>query len=213
MNCKEAWGHLWAFCEGSLGAADRGRLEEHLARCPGCSAERVRIDRTMRAMGALGEIEPRADFQERLWQRIDAWEGRKGTFWLAVVAGFIQRNRRFLATSLVAFCLALFGGLFVMKGIMAPGGQVADRGGTGYEGIALDAAKGAGAGQDRVRSDFVLREIPYQAPLATVSGTDPADTIYVRFPTRNLTPPGGMPAPTYVYEPVVTPVGESEPIF
>jgi hypothetical protein len=80
-------------------------------------------------------------------------------------------------------------------------------------GVGLTEAASPSVAQNDVRQDFVLREIPYSAPVLSVSDKDTPDTVYVRFPTRDLTPPRGVVGNNYVYEPVVTPVSESEPIF
>jgi anti-sigma factor RsiW len=115
MNCKSVEDLLWGLCEGSLGEGSARSVEEHLAVCRRCSHARDRVQSSLAAMRGVGEIEPSADFQARLWQRIDAWETRRRPFWVAVWAGFIARNRRLVVTSGVAFAVALLGGLYAMK--------------------------------------------------------------------------------------------------
>jgi hypothetical protein len=177
----------------------------------------------MRAIGqGAGEIEPSRDFAARLWQRIDAWETGRRALWTKLLAGFFARNRRLVVTSAVTFAVALAGGLYIMKGVVGPdmaARQTAavDRGTTSYEGVGLATARpeaGAPSGlrQDYVQ-DYVLREIPYSAPVLRVSDSNTGDTIYVRFPTREIAPPRGMAGDNYIYQPVTTPVSESEPIF
>jgi anti-sigma factor RsiW len=217
MSCKQVRELLWALLEGTVGQGDRSALEDHLRTCPACRGERAAAERTLAAMRGLPRIEPAADFQARLWRRVDDWETGRVPLW-RVALGFAQRNRRVLATSLVAFAVALVGGLYVINGVLEPGGQpgaqIAERrAASGYEGVGLNAARSVAVSQPEVKPDYVLREIPYSAPLATLSRGDVRDTVYTRYPTRDLTPPGGLPMPTYVYEPVVTPVTGTEPVF
>jgi hypothetical protein len=209
MDCRHIAELLWALCEGSLGERERRSAEEHLAGCPGCTRARAEAERVLAAMRATGEIEPTSDFGQRLAARIDSWEERRN-FWPAVVAGFVWRNRRVAAVSFAAFAVALVGGLYFMRGATGPEMRA-----TGYEGIAERVASPS-VGRDGLEPDFVLRDIPYRAPVSTVSAqsrSDRPDTIYVDYPTRYLTPHGGLPGSNYVYESVVTPVSEAEPIF
>jgi anti-sigma factor RsiW len=213
MNCKQVREFLWALCEGPVDQGRRTALEDHLKTCPACRRERAAIERTFTAMRGLPQIEPAADFQARLWGKIDAWEAGRFPFW-RVALGFAQRNRRVLATSLVAFAVALVGGLYMINGVLGPSGQLAERQpATDYEGVGLNAARSVAASESEVKPDYVLREIPYSAPLATLSRGDAPDTVYTRYPTRDLTPPGGSLMPTYVYEPVMSPVTVTEPVF
>ncbi|MFZ1945993.1 MAG: zf-HC2 domain-containing protein [bacterium] len=210
MDCKHIEELLWALCEGSLGERERRSVEEHLTGCPGCARARARAEGVLRAMRTVSVIEPSADFPERLWSRIDAWEARRG-FWPAVWAGLVWRNRRIAAVSLAAFAVALVGGLYFMRSTTGP-----DMRATGYEGIAERVAVPATGDREGIEPDFVLRDIPYRTPVSTVSArirSDRPDTIYVDYPTRYLTPHGGLPGSNYVYESVVTPVSEAEPIF
>lgn len=229
MNCRNAEDLLWSLCEGSL-AEDSARLVgEHLAGCAKCRRARAEIQTMLAAMRSVGEgvgeIEPSPDFQARLQERIDAWEIRKRVFWITVWAGFLARNRRLLAASGVAFAVALAGGLYVMRGFVGPGHmvakqseaakptEVANRGAASYEGVGLTRTGSGPAPESGVRQDYVLREFPYSAPVLRASDKDAPDTIYVRYPTRDLTPPRGIAGDNYIYQPVVTPVSEGEPIF
>ena len=64
-----------------------------------------------------------------------------------------------------------------------------------------------------VKPDYVLREIPYSAPLChAVARRCPRYHLYALSDERPHAP-GGLPVPTYVYEPVVTPVTGTEPVF
>jgi hypothetical protein len=209
MDCKHIDELLWALCEGSLDERERRLAEEHLAGCPGCARARARAEGVLMAMRSVGEIEPSADFAGRLWGRIDAWEAKRG-FWPAVWAGFVWRNRWVAAVSVAAFAVALVGGLYFMRSATGPEMRA-----TGYEGIAERVASPAGD-RDGLKPDFVLRDFPYRTPVSTVSArslSDRPDTVYVDYPTRYLTPRVGLPGSNYVYESVVTPVSEGEPIF
>lgn len=223
MNCKKVEDLLWSLCEGSLAEDSARSVREHLSSCAQCSRARAQIQSTLAAMRGIGEgvgeIEPGRDFEARLRQRIDAWETGRRAFWITVWAGFLARNRRLLVTSGVAFAVALVGGLYVMRDVVGPDqrmakeGAVSNQGATSYEGVGLTGTGSGSVAQGSVRQDYVLREIPYSVPVLTVSDEDNPDTIYVRFPTRDLAPPRGVAGDNYIYQPVVTPVSEGEPIF
>ena len=213
MNCEKTQELLWALCEGTLDRDTAGALNEHLRLCGSCRRELAGVRQTLGALKAVGTIEPRADFQERLCQRIDAWEARRGATWLTVVGSFVRGNRRLLATSTMAFALALFGGLYLIHNALGPGPVLTQQAatppartpeGTGYEGIVPVT------GTDQ---NFVMREIPYQSQLVTVIRKEGADTIYTRFPTREITPPRGLVPDNYIDGPAVTPVSTAEPIY
>jgi hypothetical protein len=113
----------------------------------------------------------------------------------------------------MAFVLALFGGLYVLHNALGPGPVVTEQAatrpaatpeGTGYEGIV------PAAGTDQ---NFVMREIPYESQLVTIIRKEGADTIYTRFPTREITPPRGLVRDNYIDGPAVTPVSTAEPIY
>jgi len=213
MTCKTIRELLWDLCEGSL-ADDKARsVAEHLDVCPDCARARSEVEAALVAMRSLPEIEPGADFQTGVWQRIDAWEAKKQGFWRGVLAGFVYRNRKVLATSAVAFVVALVGGVYVLKTLVGPDTRMAVEPRTSYEGIAAGVRSPATSSQQGVGQDFVLREIPYRAPVVTVSGGANPDTIYTRFPTRELVPPGMSRGDTYVFEPVMTPVSVGEPVY
>lgn len=213
MNCKAVEDLLWSLCEGMLAGDSRRLVEEHLAGCPRCSRTRRQAQSILAAMRGVEEVEPSRDFEARLRRRIDAWETGRRAFWVTVWAGFLARNRRALVASGVAFAVALVGGLYAMKGVVGPDHRVAKEGGTSYEGVGLAEVASRSALENDVRQDYVLREIPYSAPILTLSDKDTPDTVYVRYPTREMTPPRGLVTDKYIYQPVVTPVSESEPIF
>ena len=210
MKCKAVRELLWDLCEGSLAGEKARSVAEHLDVCPDCARARSEVRAALVAMRSLPEIEPGSDFQARVWQRIDAWEAKRRSFWRGVLAGFVYRNRKVLATSAVAFIVALVGGVYVIKTFVGPETRMAAEPRGSYEGIADDVRSPAASGQQGMGQDFVLREIPYRAPVVTVSGGGVPDTIYTRFPTRELAPPRGD---TYVFEPVMTPVSVGEPVY
>jgi anti-sigma factor RsiW len=55
LVCREAVELVTDYLEGALSAADRERLEGHLADCPHCSRYLAQMRRTL---DALGRIEP-----------------------------------------------------------------------------------------------------------------------------------------------------------
>jgi anti-sigma factor RsiW len=55
LVCREAVELVTDYLEGALSAADRARLEGHLAACPHCSQYLAQMRRTL---DALGRIEP-----------------------------------------------------------------------------------------------------------------------------------------------------------
>ena len=213
MTCKTIRDLLWGLCEGSLDEDTARSVAEHLDACMDCSKARSQIEAALVAMRSMPEVEPSADFQARLWQRIDAWEQKRHGLWRGILAGFVYRNRKVLATSAVVFVVALAGGVYVIKTLVGPETRVAVEPRTGYEGIATEVRAPETGDQQSMGQDFVLREIPYRAPVVAVSGRGVSDTIYTRFPTRELAPPGITPRDTYVLEPVMTPVSVGEPIY
>jgi anti-sigma factor RsiW len=53
MTCKELVGVLTDYLEGTLPAADRVRLEEHVAECPYCEEYIAQMRQTIEALGEL----------------------------------------------------------------------------------------------------------------------------------------------------------------
>ncbi|HVP57798.1 MAG TPA: zf-HC2 domain-containing protein [bacterium] len=213
MKCDKARTMLWALCEETLDRETADALNGHVRSCEACRQELAGVRQTLGALKSVGEIEPRADFQDRLCQRIDAWEARRQVTWLEAVTALVRRNTRLVAASAAAFVLALFGGLYMLHNAIAPGLMVSQQTavspastsqGTGYEGIVPSAG---------AKQNFVMREIPYQSQMVTVTRTEGADTIYTRFPAREIAPPRGLVRDNYVDGPSVTPVSTSQPIY
>jgi len=212
MTCKNIQDLLWGLCEGSLPEDEARSLRKHLEGCPACSRAMAEVEVALGAMRNLPELEPGADFQAGVWQRIDAWEAGRQGFWRGIWAGFVYRNRKVLATAAVAFVVALVGGIYVIKSFVGPETRVVQEARPSYEGIASRVEQAARS-PEGVEQDFVLRDIPYRAPVITVSGGGIADTVYTRFPTREVAPPGMTPRDTYVLQPVTTPVSVGEPVY
>jgi hypothetical protein len=225
MNCDRTQDLIWAFCEGALARDVSSRVEDHIRACAACRREVAAARETLEALKTIrtvGAIEPRDDFAECLRQKVDAWEARRKMPWLAIAGGFLSRNRRLLATSGMAFVVALFGGLYLLHNTFGPGpvpttrtasAPAATSEGTGYEGIVPVAVLEGTATQLGATPNFVMREIPYDSRMVIINRPDGADTVYIRFPSREMTPPGGLQRDNYIFDRGVTPVSTSEPIY
>jgi anti-sigma factor RsiW len=81
-GCADARRQLDAYVDGKLSSRSRARLEAHLYECPGCSAERFALSRTLHL---LREAHPPstapAGFDVRLRERLDALPPRAGARW------------------------------------------------------------------------------------------------------------------------------------
>jgi anti-sigma factor RsiW len=53
LVCREAVGLMTAYLDGALDAADRERLEAHLAECPHCSEYLAQLRVTIDALGKV----------------------------------------------------------------------------------------------------------------------------------------------------------------
>lgn len=53
IACKDVVEMVTDYLEGTLRAADRGRLEAHLARCPACTEYLAQIRETIRLAGRV----------------------------------------------------------------------------------------------------------------------------------------------------------------
>lgn len=66
MRCDE---HDWtAFLKGELPDAEAERLRLHAGTCESCRLEQNRVERTLAALGGMGNIEPSPDFRRRVRQ-------------------------------------------------------------------------------------------------------------------------------------------------
>lgn len=59
LTCRDAVALMGAYLDGELDAADRSRLELHLADCPHCSEHLAQLRTTVSALGSydLGELD------------------------------------------------------------------------------------------------------------------------------------------------------------
>jgi len=187
MKCEEVLGVLDLFCEGSLDAGTAGLVEQHLAGCAACRAERHQLARTLRALKLVETVEPGPDFSARLRERIDALEAPKRAFWFAAVAAFMGRNRRVLAASCAVFVITLVSSILVLQHVTGvPEVQVAEE---------TPAADG-----------FLIREI------AQPVGTG-MDTVDVHFVTGDRPIDGLFEPDDYTFTPVIAPVSDVDPAF
>lgn len=62
LVCRDAVALMAAYLDGQLGAADRARLETHLAECPHCSEYLAQLRVTIEALGHVdpGELSEEA---------------------------------------------------------------------------------------------------------------------------------------------------------
>ncbi|MDQ7794879.1 MAG: DUF4349 domain-containing protein [bacterium] len=89
MKCREAGDHLSAYLDNQLDAGLRGRLEEHLAGCPGCRRELEELRCTVELCRDLEEVAPPAGFHQAVsravrgaarvprtpWRQLGRWWG------------------------------------------------------------------------------------------------------------------------------------------
>jgi anti-sigma factor RsiW len=69
MSCARE--ELTALCDGALDAEARRRVEEHLAGCAACRAERARIERALALLARLPPApEPSPTFEQRFLARL-----------------------------------------------------------------------------------------------------------------------------------------------
>lgn len=77
MKCDEAREHLAAQLDGEIDGAPRRAVDEHLAECAACAAEREALARAWRLLDLAGTPPAVPDtFEARLRERIRAGEGR-----------------------------------------------------------------------------------------------------------------------------------------
>ena len=96
MNCKRVQRRLSAFRAGQLSPWRARRIAAHLEHCPACRAERDQLQRLDGVLGGWSvATEPRAGFEQRVWNRIRAaerehpatiWDGWARPAWLLSAA-------------------------------------------------------------------------------------------------------------------------------
>jgi anti-sigma factor RsiW len=85
MPCPAFEDLILEYCEDGLAAAQRGRVEEHVAECPACRAflELQReLDSALRE--AIGKPEPSAAFHQRILRRV-ASEAEEPRSWVPLI--------------------------------------------------------------------------------------------------------------------------------
>jgi anti-sigma factor RsiW len=85
MPCPAFEDLILEYCEDGLAAAERGRVEVHLAECPACRAF-LEVQREVEAAmrEAIGSPEPSAAFRERILRRVAA-EAEDPRKWVPLV--------------------------------------------------------------------------------------------------------------------------------
>lgn len=76
MSCRELVALVTEYLEGTLGQADRGRFEEHLAACDGCGAYLDQMRKTIVLAGRLREEDVTPAARERLLASFRDWKAR-----------------------------------------------------------------------------------------------------------------------------------------
>lgn len=76
LTCQELVELVTNYLEGVLSAADRGRFEEHLEECEGCSIYLEQMRRTIRVAGSLTEQDIPQRALDRLLGAFRHWKGR-----------------------------------------------------------------------------------------------------------------------------------------
>jgi anti-sigma factor RsiW len=71
LHCEDVREDLVAYLDGELSDGARARVQEHVATCLACRREIERLTRLAAWVGALPRVEPAADFDERMWQRLE----------------------------------------------------------------------------------------------------------------------------------------------
>jgi hypothetical protein len=76
-ECEVMAAELVAYLDGEQPEADRARIEGHVATCLTCRREMDRIGKVNALLRSLPRIEPSADFDARMWQRLEAETARR----------------------------------------------------------------------------------------------------------------------------------------
>ncbi len=77
MNCTECESQVCDYADGLLEPAERAKVAAHLDLCPSCNAfyqDLRQLDKTLQAGIAVPSLRP--DFDDRLWEKIDAGSHR-----------------------------------------------------------------------------------------------------------------------------------------
>lgn len=72
MSCNELVEHITDYLEGAMAPQDRGRVDEHLAECDGCTTFLEQFRTTIRLTGMLTEEQVSAEARSALLQAFRA---------------------------------------------------------------------------------------------------------------------------------------------
>ena len=158
MKCDDVKDCLGAYCAGELDDEHKADIRLHISQCAACERERRRMAVVMSALAGFEAIEPSAEFNTRLWSKIEAYEAGKRVFWLTALAGLLARNRRLVAIACGVFAISLFAGIYGLRNM---GG-----------GTPLQVA----TQEPGLTDAYVIREIPEGVKVTS-------DTVYTRFVT------------------------------
>ena len=108
---------LMAYREGE----EKGRVERaaHLKDCPECREELARIEAVFAALDAMPVPDPGADYERRVWQRLEPQLPQKRARWWE---GWIETRRLVVVGAMAALILAAYF-VGVRVGKKAPGGD------------------------------------------------------------------------------------------
>jgi anti-sigma factor (TIGR02949 family) len=74
IGCHDAVRQLWEYLDGTLGAGDHDRVDEHLARCLRCCGELEFAHELRRLLREGRDVSLPADSLERLYRTVDGLE-------------------------------------------------------------------------------------------------------------------------------------------
>jgi anti-sigma factor RsiW len=75
LTCQELVELVTEYLDDALGREDRGRFEQHLSMCDGCSAYLHQMRETIRVTGSLREEQLDPAQRDRLLQAFRTWRG------------------------------------------------------------------------------------------------------------------------------------------
>jgi anti-sigma factor RsiW len=73
LTCAEFVELVTDYLEGTLPAEDRLRFEDHLAICDGCTTYLDQMERTIRTVGYLREVDVQGEARARLLEAFQTW--------------------------------------------------------------------------------------------------------------------------------------------
>jgi anti-sigma factor RsiW len=85
MKCEDVSKELIAYLDGRVNAAERAKMEGHLAGCGACRTRAEEMRKLSMLLGEVPAIEPSFGFDARMRQRVAA-EPRQSWFWRLVPA-------------------------------------------------------------------------------------------------------------------------------